>query len=136
MKQVSNKIAVVFMALVVLLSTMSFTVDMHYCGKFLVDAALFSRASTCDIEISTDDDCEGTNKGCCSDENFVVDGQEELRFDVFEYSLRDQQVFLAQFVYSYVNIFESLSNKHIPINEYLPPNIEVDIQVLQQIFRI
>ena len=138
MKQVSNKIAAVFMALVVFLSTMSFTVDMHYCGESLVDAALFSRASNCGVKMedSTNDDCEDTDSGCCRDENFVVDGQEELQFDVLQYSLRDQQVFLAEFVYSYVNLFESLSNKHIPSNEYLPPNIEVNIQVLQQVFRI
>lgn len=136
MKQVSNKIAAVFMALVVFLSTMSFTVGMHYCGEFLVDAALFSRASSCGMEISKSDDCEETIKDCCSDENFVFDGQEELQFNVFEYSLVDQQVFLPEFVHSYVNLFESLPYKHIPFNEYSPPIIEVDIQVLQQVFRI
>ncbi len=37
MKQFIHKSMAVFMAAVVLMTTMSFTVDMHYCGDSLVD---------------------------------------------------------------------------------------------------
>ncbi len=39
------------MAIVVLLSTMSFTLDMHYCGDTLVDIAVFKKAETCGMEM-------------------------------------------------------------------------------------
>ena len=41
MKQLLNKILSLSMAFVVLFSTMSLTVDMHYCGDTLVDTAIF-----------------------------------------------------------------------------------------------
>ncbi|WP_455429473.1 HYC_CC_PP family protein, partial [Maribacter hydrothermalis] len=37
MKKFYHKILSVIMAFVVLLSTMSFTIDFHYCGDLLVD---------------------------------------------------------------------------------------------------
>ena len=43
MKQSYRKISSFLTAIVVLLSTMSFTIDMHYCGDTLVDAAIFEK---------------------------------------------------------------------------------------------
>ncbi len=39
------------MAFVVLLSTMSFTMHMHYCGDTLVDTSYFVKAETCGMEM-------------------------------------------------------------------------------------
>ena len=44
MKQFSHKIMALVMAFVVLFSTMSFTVNMHYCGDTLVETAIFHKA--------------------------------------------------------------------------------------------
>ena len=59
------------MAFVVLFSTMSFTIDKHYCGDTLVDVAIFNKAKTCGMEIQQTDSnsgCSVMKKGCCSEE--------------------------------------------------------------------
>ena len=50
MKRVSQKITSLIMAFVVLVSTMSFTYDLHFCGDILVDVALFAKADSCGME--------------------------------------------------------------------------------------
>lgn len=71
MKQFFHKIMASTMALVVLFSTLSFTVGMHYCGDVLVDTSMFHTAETCGMEMEktvTTSECSNTKKNCCSDE--------------------------------------------------------------------
>lgn len=138
MKQIITKIMSVFMAIVVLVSTMSFTVDMHFCGDQLVDTGIFSPAESCgmDMKNSASDSCSVSKKDCCSDEHFIVDGQDELRFNTFDYSIIDHQLFVATFITSYINLFEGLEKEFIPFKEYSPPNLVSDIRIIHQVFRI
>lgn len=138
MKQFTIKISAVIMALVVFLSTMSFTIDMHYCGGILVDVGLFSHAESCGMEMeeSSSSDCEVSKNNCCSDEHIVIEGQDELHFYVFEYSFFNQELYVASFIDSYVNLIESLQDQFNPFEEYLPPIVVADIQVLHQVYRI
>ena len=46
LKEILYRTMSVLMACVVLLSTMSFTVDLHYCGDTLVDTAIFQKVKT------------------------------------------------------------------------------------------
>lgn len=50
MKQTFRKISSLLTAIVVFLSTMSFTIDMHYCGDILVDSAIFEKVGTAGAE--------------------------------------------------------------------------------------
>ena len=70
MKFVFHKIASFLMAFVVLFSTMSFTIDMHYCGDTLVDTAIFQKAKACGMEMQkpSNEGCAVTKKDCCNDE--------------------------------------------------------------------
>ena len=45
MKKISHKILATVMAFVVLFSTMSFTIDMHFCGDTLVATSMFQKAT-------------------------------------------------------------------------------------------
>ncbi len=119
------------MAIVVLLSTTSFTINMHYCGDTLMDTAVFHKAETCgmEIEIPSSKDCSVTKKNCCSDEQIVIDGQDELQLSVDKISF-EQQVFIASFVYTYINLFEGLDNNVSSYEEYEPP------LVIRQIFKL
>ncbi|CAM1368577.1 conserved protein of unknown function [Tenacibaculum soleae] len=119
------------MAFVVLFSTMSFTVDMHYCGDTLMDTAIFHKAETCGMEMENPltDGCSITKKNCCSDEQLAVDGQNELQLQVDKITF-EQQVFIASFVYTYINLFEGLDNNVSSFEEYEPP------LVVKQIFKI
>ena len=131
MKKVSHKIVSLLMAFVLLFSTMSSSVNMHYCGETLMDSAIFKKAETCGMEMENPltDSCSISKKNCCSDEIFVVDGQDELQLQVEKISF-EQQVFIASFVYTYINLFEGLDKNVSSFEEYKPP------LVVKQIFKI
>lgn len=126
------------MAFVVLFSTMSFTISEHYCGSALVNSALFSKAESCGMDMkmgSTTEDCNIDKEDCCKDVNKIVEGQNELETQVINLGF-DQQLFIASFIYSYVNLFEGLDENIVPFKYYSPPLIVADIQVLDQVFLI
>ena len=133
MKSVIHKILSISMAFVVLLSTMSFTLNMHYCGDTLVETAIFNKAKGCGMEMEMEkpstEGCSITKKNCCNDEQLVVDGQDELQLQVDKITF-DQQVFITSFVYTYINLFEGLDNNVSTYEEYKPP------LVVRQIFKI
>ncbi len=131
MKKVFHKIMSLSMAFVVLFSTMSFTVDMHYCGESLMDIAIFHKVETCgmDMEKPASDTCSISKKGCCNDEQVVLDGQDELQLSFNKISF-DQKIFIASFVYAYINLFESDDKKVVSFEDYEPP------RVIKQIFKL
>lgn len=126
------------MALLVLLSTVSFTVDSHYCGDTLVDSSLFGHVKTCGMEVqqqSNSSECDISKKDCCSDEQVIVEGQDTLKTS-FEKLDKDQQLFVAAFIHTYINlIFESQEDLN-SFRDYTPPPLVRDIQVLDQTFLI
>jgi len=126
------------MAFVVLFSTMSFTVSEHFCGDHLVDSGLFSRAESCGMEMgkpSPVKDCSTLKKDCCKDVVKQIEGQKNLKIDFSTLNFQ-QQVFVASFAYSYVNLFEGLAVNIIPFKYYTPPLLVTDILVLDQTFLI
>ena len=118
------------MAFVVLLSTMSFTVSMHYCGDTLVETSMFHKAEGCGMEMEnpSTEGCAVIKKNCCNDQQIVIDGQDELKTQVEAISI-EQQVFLASFIYTYINLFEGLKNSVSSFEAYRPP------LVIKQIFK-
>ena len=132
MKQVSHKIASLLMAFVVLFSTLSFTVDMHFCGETLVDTALFHKARTCGMETqnpSSSDACSMSKKNCCSDKQLVIEGQNELQLSFDSLSFEQQQ-FVVAFVYTYSTLFEGLDCNLSSFETYKPP------RVIRQLFKL
>ena len=125
----------VVLALSVLLSTISFTIDKHYCGDTLIDTAFFKKAKSCGMEIGNDQK-SSIKKSCCKDVVEIVKGQNELKLTSIDNIKFDQQLFLYSFIYSYTNLFESLPKQVIPHKDYSPPNLVTDIHVLDQVFII
>ncbi len=125
------------MAIVVLLSTVSFSLDMHYCGDTLVDVALNTNATTCGMDSmqSLSSKSSITKKGCCTDHKVVVNGQDELNTSPNQLSV-DHQLFLTSFVYVYHSLFETLPKQITPFQEYHPPILVSDIQLDCEIFLI
>jgi hypothetical protein len=138
MKQLFKKISSIIMAFVVLLSTMSFTVSEHYCGHQLVDIGLFSKAESCGMELQkpiATKDCDLKKSDCCKDEVRQFKGQDELNIGFSALNF-EQQVFVASFAYTYLNLFEGLAVTIIPFKYYTPPLLVTDILVLDQVFLI
>jgi hypothetical protein len=130
MKQVFHKIVSMLMAVVVLFSTLSFTVDMHFCGGTLMDTAIFHKVETCGMEMQdpSTEGCSITKKNCCSDEQLVVDGQDELQLSVDKISF-EQHLFIVSFVYTYTNL-EGLDKNTSSYSAYDPP------LVIRQIYKL
>lgn len=136
MKKGFQKSVSTVLALLVLVSTFSFTVDKHFCGSFLVDQAVFVNASTCGMDMHSH---SGTDlmaqENCCSNQNISVEGQDELNIS-FNSITFEQQVFVAAFAFSFNELFQGLAEKVIPYKNYTPPLIVKDIPVLNENFLI
>ena len=131
-KQLAHKSFSFLLAILVLFSTVSFTIEKHYCGDVLVDVSVFAEAEKCAMESME----MLQKKTCCKDEVDVILGQDELKFSSFEDLDISHQLFVATFTISYINLFESLPKQTIPHKDYFPPNLVTDIQVLNQVFII
>ena len=117
------------MAIIVMVSTMSMTVNKHYCSNILVDTALFQEAKTCgmddDSSHQSDDNHEQDEKdSCCSSENELIKGQDELQLQKVDFNF-EQVVFVAAYVhttlnYSPLKIQKSLSLLNIINHHNIP----------------
>jgi hypothetical protein len=138
MKKVFHKIVSFCMALLVLLSTVSFTVDSHYCGDILVDSSLFGHVETCGMEVKQQSplpECNISKKDCCSDEQQSISGQDELQV-TFDKITLNQQLFVAAFFHSYNTLFEISEEVTPSLNDYPPPIIVRHIYKLDETYLI
>lgn len=127
-----NKIFSTLMTVLVLLSTLSFTVEKHFCGDVLIDSAIFAEAKKCEkesLEVNHD-------KKCCKDITKVVKGQDVLRFSSFEDLELQHLQFLMSFADAYTNLFKTLKKEIIPHKHYASVILVKDIQVLFDVFLI
>lgn len=135
-KQFFHKSFSTLLALFVLFSTVSFTVEKHFCGDVLIDVGVFSEAQKCAMEAFEIEQEIITKKLCCKDELHIFQGQKELNRSSFDDLEFQQQLFIASFTYTFVNLFEGLAEQIIPHKNYFPPNLIANIQVLDQVFII
>lgn len=132
----------VLMAILVLFSTISFTVEQHYCGKSLVGHAVFSSVEKCKSETHS---CgvEGMNSGhmkmgkdsCCSDKTERIIGQDELNVTSISFDFAPN-TFLISRSYILVDLLPELSPAAITYPPYEPPQLVYDLQVMCQVFII
>ena len=98
MKNMLQKTFSVSMALLLLLSTISWTVEKHLCLGRVLDIAWFDAAEDCGMEAGfalLDDSSQIVNH-CCDNESFTMQGQDDLSHDISSLDF-PQQVFLISF---------------------------------------
>ncbi len=138
MKSVFIKISTFLMALLVLLSTFSLTIEKHFCGDSLVDVSYFGNTQGC-AEEPGEDDCDTPEviekKNCCKDEIEQIKGQEDLQAVTKKITIEKQQ-FIVAFIHTYNNLFIDLKKQIVLHKNYCPPNLVSDIQVLHEVFII
>ena len=134
--QILHKSFAITLAILVLFSTVSLTIEKHFCGDVLVDVSIFTEVEKCDMEAFEIEQAAITKKHCCKDQVDVVQGQNVLTVKTFDDLEFEQQLFLTSFVYSYTNLFEGLPEQINPHKDYSPPNLVVDIQLLNDTFLI
>ena len=135
-KQLLHKFLASGLAVLVMFSTLSFSVEKHYCGTHLVDVAVSFSSE------KTQKDCFGnelinlSKSSCCNDIVEFIEGQELIKNNSFEDFEISNYHFFAAFVCIYNNRFESLPQATISNDDYAPPNLVVDRVINHQVFLI
>ena len=133
----SHRITSVLMALIVLVSTLSLTVEKHFCGDILVDAAIFSQSNKCGMEMAVMDSGKAIkSKGCCKDEVNIIQGQDDLLAKSMDDLEGLQKQLIVAFTHTYFQLFEDITEPEVSYQDYNPPRIIQDIQVLHETFLI
>jgi hypothetical protein len=137
MKQVSHKILATVMAFVVLFSTMSFTVDMHFCGDTLVATSMFQKATGCGMEMEKPaaEGCTFVKSNCCKDKQMIIDGQDEMQLSIATLSF-EHQVFITSFIYTYVHLFEDADTAVTSYQAYQEPLVSRQLYKLAETYLI
>ncbi len=125
------------MAVLVLVSALSFSVDKHFCGEILVDYSLTGKADSCGMETMLAENGLSdmlSADHCCSEETDLFEGQDQMK----ELEKKEQAArnFLAIFTYSLKLQFSEEAKPQTPFQGYPPPLITEDIQLLNETFLI
>lgn len=132
----------VAMALFVFISTLSISIEKHYCGDHLVDVSIFSEVEKCGMEVAkkgldtSDESSLLITQSCCKDVVNFVEGQDELSLDKTKGLNMNQKVFIMSFasIFSRLSYLDLQSNK--TFEHYSPPYFVNDIQVMNEVFLI
>ena len=140
MKTFFTKILSLFLAAFILLSTTSFTANMHFCCDKLVDMAFFSKAKTCNDKVQKEDNpikkCTTLQeKDCCDNQTILKEASDTFKKTTTVLEV-DTLVFLNTFIYSYINLFEGLEKNIVPFEAYRPPLLYEDINILHETYLI
>lgn len=135
-KAILHKTFSFIMALLVLFSTVSFTVEKHFCGDVLIDSAVFSEAQKCKMEAFEIELAKLTKKHCCKDIIEVIEGQDQLKPSKVEHIPPQQKVVMTSYIYAFNHTIQELPKLIIPHKHYSPPDLIIDIQVLDEVFLI
>lgn len=130
MKHFRN-IFVIQLAILMVLSTFTFTVDTHYCGDFLVDVSVLGKADGCGMETDTT-----SMKNCCNNESQQFVGQDELQLQVVDIPVFTQSFLIAFHFYNQEVEVVQKTKKEILFEEFSPPDITKNYQTSHQVFII
>lgn len=128
------------MILVVFVSTMSFGMDMHYCGNNLVSVSLFGKANACGMEQGTtkgSKTCSIAKKDCCHNKQLAIDGHSNITKTEIYTPTVEQMQFAAVFFYTYTKLFTSVEqDKNTSNTKYPPPLVSRDIYKVHEVYLI
>ncbi len=138
--KVIHSILSMLLALLVLVSSTSFSVNMHVCGGHVSSIALVQKAAPCPMEVMPP--CHGgmhqekKSNGCCEDKSVDFEGK-DFSSKVEHLSLEIQSAsWIAELPYV-ISIAPSSSAKtHQSFALYKPPLLSHDISVLVHSFQI
>lgn len=145
-----HRITAISMALLMLLSSTGFSMDMHYCQDQLKGISLIGKAKSCHDRQETPP-CHKTKKtchhteenlsqaeqdNCCHNETVVI---EKSDLDATPTQIATSQDIQLDFVAAFIAVYVFNYSVHAvfqPYAKYKPPLPDRDIQVLYQTFLI
>ena len=134
MKPIFTKITSALLAFLVLFSTLSFTIESHYCGDFLMDISVIGEATDCGMKVEQSMAAKKIN--CCKDEVIITEGQDELHLNSFDTLNFEKQQFLTTFYSSYLNLLKEEFSRNIIYKDFQRPVIPLNYQIKYQSFLI
>ncbi len=123
------------LSVLVLLSTLSLTIEKHFCGGQLVDVAVFSKLNRCGGDIEDMPTSDTLKSPCCEDEVDVIEGISDLNLTSFEDLDVNVQDFVLTFFSTFYFYFEGDFN-HTPHKHYRPPNLIKDHYIFNETYLI
>jgi len=138
MKSVLHKSVSFAMAVLLLLSTTSWKVEKHYCMGRLMNIALFVDVDDCGMDMSSagiEENSGATTDSCCDDEVIYIDGQDDLKIALNDLNT-DKGFHFITTTYSSYNLSQVLQEQGMLFEQYPPPILVRDIQLLDQVFLI
>lgn len=139
MKRILTKILSFFLTILVLFSSVSFTVEKHLCGGQVYSESIFGKAEKCGIN---DDDCEleannpfYSEKSCCEDEIQFINGSIFEKEPSVKLNNKQQQDFTISVLIDNGLITKEF-NESTHFKNYLPPPNKNNFNILYQVFRI
>ena len=129
--KVLKKITSFSLALLVLAFTLSFTVDQHYCGDFLVDISFTGDADGCGMNMA-----KTTMNNCCSDEEISFEGQDDLQYHAPEAKTFASQTLFIPKIENWTLSLTQVERKPFRIKEFPPPDIPRNYQSEYQVYII
>ena len=132
-----RKISTTLLSLLVLFSSMSFTIDEHYCGTNLMDVSYFGDADNCGSEEVTMNSSISSVKqnNCCKNETTLLESSIFNKEKFINLQHIDAEVLFFK-ANSYLGTYKDIAIEIEYYTNFSPPDIAQDIQVLHQAFLI
>ena len=139
MLEILHKILAMIIALAVLLSTLSFTVEKHVCMGEVTEVSFFEEVEGCNMEESACESAQEENpvvsqSKCCDDIQELIPGNQNEQQALKSLEINKAK-FLVAYIYTFVKSLEDSGQEPV-IPDISPPLVEKDIQVLYQTFLI
>ncbi|MFZ2282795.1 MAG: hypothetical protein WAV86_02880 [Lutibacter sp.] len=138
MKKIISNIAVFFLTALLLISSVSFTVEKHLCGGQVFSESFFGNAEKCGMD---DGLCKAENnnlsvskKSCCEDEIQFINGSVFEKTPVLKLESNQQNFIVFNIIDA--GLFSQKEKESTHFKNYLPPPNTHNFNILYQVFRI
>lgn len=137
-KQLAHKLSSVVLAIIVLFSSVSFSVDKHFCAGNLIDVSIITSVERCkgDMKEGNENHSKGLIKSCCKDVREIVEGVDVLNTKPSpKYASPDYQFIQNNYFELIVYLDQQIGKQNVFKSSFGPPN-KPNLQVLYQSFLI
>lgn len=137
MKNILKHISVVALAMLVLCSTFSFTINKHFCGGKQMSMTIGVPVADCgmDLEQASVDVVTLQQTPCCNDMSTFIQGQNELQINYDDITFITH-AFIKTFVYHYIFVLPTQDAEKAVYKPYISPPLVKDIQLLDETYLI
>jgi len=129
----------VFLALVVLLSTTTITINKHFCHGKLVDTVILKESKGCNTadDSTSKKPCKTVKKHCCDDQQLVFEGLDHVQFEKYVPKVKQPNVLVAVYFQKHtINFTRNLKYVVPSYFNYEPPPLVRPIYQLDEVFLI